>query len=105
MKTMCIHSLNHWIVSRKSYLNPITWSRTHSLKLIFAYSPPLFGMLLSFCQVKERLILYFRFDPVYHGHFKCNIKSIEKDYPNILRWTRRIYQMPGGKYHHHGLPK
>jgi len=35
-----------------------------------------------------------RFDPVYHGHFKCNVKSIEKDYPNILRWARRIYQMP-----------
>ncbi|KAF9942674.1 S-glutathionyl-(chloro)hydroquinone reductase [Mortierella antarctica] len=35
-----------------------------------------------------------RFDPVYHGHFKCNIKGIEKDYPNILKWTRRIYQMP-----------
>ncbi|KAJ1930260.1 S-glutathionyl-(chloro)hydroquinone reductase [Tieghemiomyces parasiticus] len=35
-----------------------------------------------------------RFDPVYHGHFKCNIKGIEKDYPNILRWTRQIYQMP-----------
>ncbi|KAI9495661.1 glutathione S-transferase [Zychaea mexicana] len=36
-----------------------------------------------------------RFDPVYHGHFKCNAKSIEKDYPHILKWTRRIYQMPG----------
>ncbi|KAI7851816.1 glutathione S-transferase [Circinella umbellata] len=36
-----------------------------------------------------------RFDPVYHGHFKCNAKSIEKDYPNILKWARRIYQMPG----------
>jgi len=35
-----------------------------------------------------------RFDPVYHGHFKCNIKSIEKDYPHILKWARRIYQMP-----------
>ncbi|RUS31609.1 hypothetical protein BC938DRAFT_477454 [Jimgerdemannia flammicorona] len=35
-----------------------------------------------------------RFDPVYHGHFKCNVKSIEKDYPNILRWARQIYQMP-----------
>ncbi|KAG0045448.1 hypothetical protein BGZ83_009347 [Gryganskiella cystojenkinii] len=35
-----------------------------------------------------------RFDPVYHGHFKCNIKSIQKDYPNILRWARRIYQKP-----------
>ncbi|RKP05164.1 glutathione S-transferase [Thamnocephalis sphaerospora] len=36
------------------------------------------------------------FDPVYHGHFKCNIKSIEKDYPNILRWARQVYQMPKG---------
>jgi len=35
-----------------------------------------------------------RFDPVYVGHFKCNLKSIEKDYPNILQWARRIYQMP-----------
>ncbi|KAI8049724.1 hypothetical protein BDF22DRAFT_698380 [Syncephalis plumigaleata] len=35
-----------------------------------------------------------RFDPVYHGHFKCNVKSIEKDYPHILRWARQIYQLP-----------
>ncbi|RKP27515.1 glutathione transferase [Syncephalis pseudoplumigaleata] len=35
-----------------------------------------------------------RFDPVYHGHFKCNIKSIEKDYPHILRWARQLYQLP-----------
>ncbi|RUS20548.1 hypothetical protein BC937DRAFT_94983 [Endogone sp. FLAS-F59071] len=32
-----------------------------------------------------------RFDPVYFGHFKCNIKSIEKDYPNILRWARQLH--------------
>ncbi|ORY94173.1 glutathione S-transferase [Syncephalastrum racemosum] len=36
-----------------------------------------------------------RFDPVYHGHFKCNKKSIEKDYPNLLKWARRLYQMEG----------
>lgn len=30
------------------------------------------------------------FDPVYFGHFKCNVKSIEKDYPNILRWARQV---------------
>jgi putative glutathione S-transferase len=38
-----------------------------------------------------------RFDPVYHGHFKCNKKSITHDYPNILNWTRKIYQMKGVK--------
>jgi len=35
-----------------------------------------------------------RFDPVYHTHFKTNLKSIGSDYPNILRWARQIYQMP-----------
>ncbi|CAG8757677.1 3706_t:CDS:2, partial [Racocetra persica] len=35
-----------------------------------------------------------RFDPVYHTHFKTNLKSIKCDYPNILRWARQIYKMP-----------
>ncbi|KAJ2263371.1 S-glutathionyl-(chloro)hydroquinone reductase [Coemansia sp. RSA 376] len=38
-----------------------------------------------------------RFDPVYHGHFKCNLKQIATGYPNIMRWTREIYQLPGIK--------
>nr|CAG8524330.1 11414_t:CDS:2 [Entrophospora candida] len=29
-----------------------------------------------------------RFDPVYHTHFKTNLKTISKDYPNILQWAR-----------------
>jgi putative glutathione S-transferase len=35
-----------------------------------------------------------RFDPVYVGHFKCNIRRIV-DYPNLWGHTRDIYQMPG----------
>jgi len=35
-----------------------------------------------------------RFDPVYHTHFKCNIKQI-RDYPNLAALTRRIYEMDG----------
>jgi len=35
-----------------------------------------------------------RFDPVYHGHFKCNLKRIV-DYPNLWGWTRELYQWPG----------
>jgi glutathionyl-hydroquinone reductase len=35
-----------------------------------------------------------RFDPVYHGHFKCNLKRII-DYPNLTRYTRALYSMPG----------
>lgn len=36
----------------------------------------------------------FRFDPVYVGHFKCNIRRIE-DYPNLWGYTRDLYQQPG----------
>lgn len=32
-----------------------------------------------------------RFDAVYHGHFKCNLKRIE-DFPNLSNWLRELYQ-------------
>ncbi|WP_339898422.1 glutathione S-transferase family protein [uncultured Gilvimarinus sp.] len=35
-----------------------------------------------------------RFDAVYHGHFKCNLKRIV-DYPNLWAFTRELYQWPG----------
>ncbi len=35
-----------------------------------------------------------RFDAVYHGHFKCNLKQIE-DYPNLAGYMRELYQWPG----------
>ncbi len=35
-----------------------------------------------------------RFDPVYHGHFKCNLKQL-RDYPNLWAYTRDLYQQPG----------
>jgi putative glutathione S-transferase len=36
----------------------------------------------------------FRFDLVYHGHFKCNRRRIV-DYPNLWDYTRTLYQYPG----------
>ena len=35
-----------------------------------------------------------RFDPVYVGHFKCNIRRIA-DYPNLWGYTRDLYQQAG----------
>ncbi len=35
-----------------------------------------------------------RFDPVYVGHFKCNIRRIA-DYPNLSGYLRDLYQQPG----------
>ena len=37
-----------------------------------------------------------RFDPVYVGHFKCNIKRIA-DYPNLSDYIRELYQVDGIK--------
>ena len=35
-----------------------------------------------------------RFDAVYHGHFKCNVRRII-DYPNLFAFLRDLYQQPG----------
>jgi putative glutathione S-transferase len=35
-----------------------------------------------------------RFDPVYVGHFKCNIRRIV-DYPNLFNYLKELYQHPG----------
>jgi putative glutathione S-transferase len=35
-----------------------------------------------------------RFDSVYHGHFKCNLKRIV-DYPNLWNYLKDVYQFPG----------
>jgi putative glutathione S-transferase len=35
-----------------------------------------------------------RFDAVYYGHFKCNVRRLQ-DYPNLWSYTRALYQVPG----------
>jgi len=35
-----------------------------------------------------------RFDPVYVGHFKCNIRRIA-DYPNLQGYLKELFQVPG----------
>jgi len=35
-----------------------------------------------------------RFDAVYYGHFKCNLRRII-DYPNLAGYLRDLYQLPG----------
>ncbi len=35
-----------------------------------------------------------RFDAVYHGHFKCNLRRLA-DYPKLSGWLRELYQLPG----------
>jgi len=35
-----------------------------------------------------------RFDAVYNGHFKCNLRRLV-DYPNLWGYARELYQLPG----------
>lgn len=35
-----------------------------------------------------------RFDSVYYGHFKCNLREL-REYKKLWAYTKRLYQMPG----------
>jgi putative glutathione S-transferase len=39
-------------------------------------------------------VTLLRFDAVYVGHFKCNLRRIA-DYPNLSNYLRELYQVPG----------
>jgi glutathionyl-hydroquinone reductase len=39
-------------------------------------------------------VMLVRFDPVYYGHFKCNLRRIA-DYPNLYGYLRDLYQIDG----------
>jgi glutathionyl-hydroquinone reductase len=39
-------------------------------------------------------VTLIRFDAVYHGHFKCNIRRIS-DYPNLYGYLKDLYQHEG----------
>jgi glutathionyl-hydroquinone reductase len=38
-------------------------------------------------------VTLYRFDSVYHGHFKCNLRRII-DYPNLWNYLKELYQRP-----------
>jgi len=39
-------------------------------------------------------VTLIRFDAVYHGHFKCNLRRIV-DYPNLFGYLKELYQFDG----------
>ena len=39
-------------------------------------------------------VTLIRFDAVYHGHFKCNLRRIV-DYPNLFGYMKDVYQSDG----------
>ncbi|MBV9103131.1 MAG: glutathione S-transferase family protein [Candidatus Eremiobacteraeota bacterium] len=53
----------------------------------------LFGLKVVETDIRLFVTLV-RFDPVYHGHFKCNLRRIV-DYPNLSGYLRDVYQTAG----------
>ena len=53
----------------------------------------LLGTVLTEADIRLFTTL-LRFDPVYSGHFKCNLRRIV-DYPALWGFTRDLYQHPG----------
>ena len=53
----------------------------------------LFGNAMTLSDIRLFTTLV-RFEPVYHGHFKCNVRRL-RDYPALWRFTRRMFQWPG----------
>lgn len=63
------------------------------LEALLARQPYLVGGRLT--EADWRLFTTLvRFDPVYVGHFKCNLRRLI-DYPNLWRYARSLYQVPG----------
>ncbi|THV04732.1 glutathione S-transferase [Dendrothele bispora CBS 962.96] len=48
------------------------------------------GNKLTECDVRLWVTI-IRFDPVYVGHFKCNIRDIRNGYPAINEWCKKLY--------------
>lgn len=63
------------------------------LEGILADRPWLTGDRLTEADIRLWTTL-IRFDPVYHGHFKCNLRRLV-DYPALRAFARRLYDLEG----------
>ncbi|KAI9853187.1 MAG: hypothetical protein M1838_000043 [Thelocarpon superellum] len=54
------------------------------------HSPYLFGAHITEADIRLFPTL-IRFDAAYHTLFKCNLRMIRYDYPNLHAWLRRLY--------------
>jgi glutathionyl-hydroquinone reductase len=61
-------------------------------EIILSHQRYLCGNQLTEADICMFTTLY-RFDSVYHGHFKCNLRRI-LDYPNLWNYLKDLYQRP-----------
>jgi glutathionyl-hydroquinone reductase len=62
------------------------------LEGILAHQPFLAGDTFTEADIRLFTTL-IRFEPVYHYHFKCNLRRL-RDYPALWDFTRSLYQVP-----------
>ncbi|XBW36684.1 hypothetical protein QEN19_002258 [Hanseniaspora menglaensis] len=68
------------------------FSKKYTLEDLFDSEKPLFLVGNQLTEADIRLyVTIVRFDPVYHQHFKCNLKMIRHDYPFIHNWLLKLY--------------
>ncbi len=63
------------------------------IETLLTSSPYLCGEQITLADVRLFTTL-FRFDAVYYGLFKCNVRAL-RDYPQLKSYTKRIYKLPG----------
>jgi putative glutathione S-transferase len=55
-----------------------------------AHQPYLFGTHITEADIRLYTTM-IRFDVAYHSIFRCNLRMIRHDYPNIHKWLRTLY--------------
>ncbi|KAG1767762.1 glutathione S-transferase [Suillus occidentalis] len=85
-----IDSINEWVydtVNNGVYKSGFAQSQSAYENACKDY---LVGNTLTEADIRL-FVTTIRFDPVYVGHFKCNLRDIRHGYPNIYLWMRKLY--------------
>lgn len=79
--------------TQEKYAENVVKVRDSLLKLdsILSKTPFLCGSVMTEADIRC-FTTALRHDPVYYGHFKCNLASV-KDCENVLRWMKRLYPL------------